>query len=216
MKKVLVLILTVLTVFCLSCPAWAASELNENGLLEINGVYIPADAECVQEGEFTVYYNFYDPVNDMNYSFYNPETGEHFAISGPRYETVGTGARAIEKTVHKYSFYSRYTVNGKNNGVTFTLPAKKVYIDGSAEIISASTGEVVTDYYDEDGYSYSIEVKEDVFWFPQSKTFSAVAGKNLSGNFTADGGTYYLIINPEDPMEDWHRIKGSGELYYVE
>lgn len=71
----------------------------------------------------------------------------------------------------------------------------------------------MTDQYT-NGYNYTIEVKEDVFWFPQSKTFSAVAGESISGSFTADGGTYYLIINPEDSMQSSHRIEGEGELYY--
>lgn len=213
MKKVLVLVLTVLTVFYLACPAWAASETNEKEIHEVNGVYIPTDAECVLENGAEVYYNFYDPINDMNYSFYNAETGEHFAISGPRYETVGNGARAVVKTAHKYSFDACFTVNGKNNGVTFTLPAKTVYIYGTAKIIQASTGTDVTNEYSK-GYEYTVKVKEDVSLFPQSKTFSAVAGEDLSGSFQADGGTYYLIINPEDELYNSDRIKGSGELYY--
>ena len=217
MKKVLSIIMAVLTVMSLACPVWAMVESKEEELLEINGVYIPADTECVREGEATVYYNFYDPVNDMNYAFFNSETCEHFAISGPQYETVGTGARAVVRTAHNYSFNPCYTVNGKKNGVTFTLPAKTVHIEGNAQIISASTDEVVTDYYDDrGGYNYTIQVKEDVFLFPQSNTFSAVAGEYFDGRIAADGGTYYLIINPEDAMEDWHRIKGSGKLYYVE
>lgn len=213
MKKIMALSLAVLTIMGLVCPVFATSGSNEDCLQEVNGVYIPVDAEYSQEGEFTVYYNFYDPVNDMNYSFYNPETGEHFAISGPRYEVVGNGVRAVAKTVHEYSFNSRFTVNGKQNGVTFTLPANKVYIEGNARIIQESTGANVTGNYT-NGYDYTIEVKEDVWLFPQSKTFSAVAGNPVSGSFQADGGTYYLIINPEDKLYDSDRIKGSGELYY--
>ena len=212
MKKVLAIIMTVLTIVSLACPVWAMVESKEEGFQEINGVYIPVDAECVQEDGETVYYNFYDPVNDMNYSFYNPETGEYFAISGPRYETVGNGARAVQKTIHTYKFNSTLTVNGKTNGRTFTLPASKVYIYGNAKIIQESTGTDVTSKYN--GYEYTIKVKEDVFWLPQSKTFSAVAGEPVSGSFQADGGTYYLIINPEDELYNSDRIMGEGELYY--
>lgn len=215
MKKVSALIVAVVLLVSVACPVFAAIDINKNDLLEINGVYIPVDAECKQEGEAAVYYDFYDPVNDMNYSFYNSVTGEHFAISGPRYVTEGNGARAISKTVHTYSFNCCYTVNGKDNGKTFTLPAEKIYIYGNAQMISAATGENVTSYYDDvGGYEYTIQVKEDVLWFPQSKKFKTVAGDPISGSFEADGGTYYLIITPNSRMEDWHRIKGSGELYY--
>lgn len=213
MKRIMALSLVVLTIMSLACPVFATSGANVDGLQEVNGVYIPVDAECAQEGEFAVYYNFYDPVNDMNYSFYNPVTGDHFAISGPRNETVGNGARAVTITAHRYSFSSSYTVNGKHNGITFTLPAKKIYIRGNAEIVKEANGENVTDYY-EDGYQYTIQVKEDVLLFPQSVKYTCIAGEYVYESFEADGGTYYMIITPKDTMEDWHRIVGSGELYY--
>lgn len=217
MKKVLVLILTVLMVFNLTCSAWAASETNEKELHEVNGVYIPADAECILENGAEIYNNFYDPINDMNYSFYNAETGEHFAISGPQYETIGNGARATLKVVHNYSFKTSNMTDGSINQKFFTLPANKVYIYGTAEVVHAgsnsSDDEFLTDYYP-GGIDYSIEISEDTFWFPNSKTFSTTAGEYIYETFTMDAGTYYMVINVLDHLESWHTLKGSGQLYY--
>lgn len=220
MKKYLSLLfmLTMVAMYMV-CPAMAVdSVVAGEAVHKINDVYIPETAECEQQGTATVYYNFYDSVNDMHYAFYNSETGEHFAMSGPHYEYVtvddGNKASARAKVVaHDYSFSGGATVNGKHNGITFTLPEDTVYINGDADMVRMADGKIMTDEY-EDGYHYTIEVKEDKFLLPQSETFSGLAGDKINGNFAADGGTYYLIITPKDRIHDGQYIVGDGSLYY--
>ena len=215
MKKYLSFILALVMIATyMVIPTMAVSPVDvEKEVQKINDVYIPTTAERVQEGTATVYYNFYDSVNDMHYAFYNSETGEHFAMSGPRHEVVTTAdARAREVVAHEYSFSGRFTINGKDNGHAFTLPGKTVYITGDAALRRMADNTDRTDKYDE--YTYTIEVKQDKFLFPQSKKFTGIAGDGISGSFTAKEDTYYLIITPVDRIEDGDYINGNGKLYY--
>lgn len=84
-------------------------------------------------------------------------------MSGPRHEVVTTAdARAREVVAHEYSFSGRFTINGKDNGHTFTLPGKTVYITGDAALRRMADNTDRTDKYDE--YTYTIEVKQDKFY----------------------------------------------------
>lgn len=73
MKKYLSFILAlVMMATYMVIPTMAVSPVDvEKEVQKINDVYIPTTAERVQEGTATVYYNFYDSVNDMHYAFYN-------------------------------------------------------------------------------------------------------------------------------------------------
>lgn len=219
MKKYLAFVVAfVMVATYMVCPSMAIDIVEtDDDVLKINDIYIPMTAESVQEGSSTVFYNFYDYVNDMHYAFYNIETGEHFAMSGPRYvdvsDVTSSGARSSRIVAHYYSFSGRYTINGKDNGVTFTLPADKVYLSGSADIKRYEDDRIVSDEY-ENGFLYGIEVVQEKFWFPQSVTFDAYAGKPVSENFTAEGGTYYLIIHPGRWTTGSEYIEGNGSLYY--
>ena len=215
MKKCLAILFTVILVISsLTMSVSGSTSVNVQAeMLEINGIFIPTTAKCVQEASATVYYDFYDSVNHMHYSFFNVQTGEHFAMSDPIYVDNGNGTRNRSYVAHRYSFNSRYVVNGKDNGITFELPSQTVYIRGNAEIIQTSTGNIVTDQYN-GAYEYTIEIREDVLLFPQSIQYTYIAGTTRTEYFTADGGTYYLIINPKDRMEDWHHIEGEGVLFY--
>ena len=217
MKKYLSFALAVVMMaMYLVFPVMATAQTDsEEEMMEINGVYIPVTATCEQEGTATVYYDFYDSVNDMHYAYYNTEPGEHFAMSGPRTEVFGEGARSVKVVAHEYSFDARFTVNGKNNGITFELPAQTVYLSGHADTRKMANN-LITSYDYEDGYEYSIELRQDKFLFPQSATFSGIAGHAISGNVVAKGGTYYLIIHPESEFLYTDDIEGSGTLYYYE
>ena len=220
MKKYLSLLfmLTMVAMYMV-CPAMAADVADTGeSLQKINDVYIPETAECVQEGTATVYYNFYDSVNDMHYAFYNSETGAHFAMSGPHYEYVvvedGNAESARAKVVaHDYSFSGTATVNGKHNGVTFELPESTVYLRGDADLRRMADGKIMNDEY-EDGYSYTIEIRQDKLLGAQSKKITGTAGDEIYGSIAADGGTYYLIVTPGGRIHDGQLLKGSGSLYY--
>lgn len=71
MKKYLSFILAlVMMATYMVIPTMAVSPVDvEKEVQKINDVYIPTTAERVQEGTATVYYNFYDSVNDMHYAF---------------------------------------------------------------------------------------------------------------------------------------------------
>lgn len=122
MKRIFAFLLTLTMVAtCAVYPAMATNVADmEENVQEVNGVHIPLDATCVQEGNATVYYDFYDSVNHMHYAFYNVVTGEHFAISDPYevdVETDASGARGRKHTAHDYSFSTTSCVYGNLNKV---------------------------------------------------------------------------------------------------
>ena len=222
MKRALSFILaTVMVLSFTVCSSMAitnqevASELPQH-----SDVHIPQGTSYVTEGNETIFYDFYDDISNMHYAFYNSKTGEHFAMSGPQYEyidsnDVGVNVRATRKVAHNYSFSGRYEINGKNNGYTFELPADTIFILGSAETRMMATDDITTDEY-EDGYNYTVKVCQDSFLFPQQETFATKAGESLYKDFEAKNGTYYLVIIPNDRLNDGDYLKGSGKLYYYE
>ena len=181
-------------------------------LMEMNGVYIPATATRTQEGSATVYYDFYDSINERHYSFYNTETGEYFAMSPLKTRAVTRGGKSTYINAHDYYFRTNTSTDGSINGIYFELPSDTVYLEGLAEVHKFATGEIVTDEY-ENGVTYSIQVRENTLLLPQRVTFTGRAGYYITGEFEADGGTYYLFITA-GKINDWDYIEGSGELYY--
>ena len=201
-------------------PAIAANNKNncpsQDLLLQFGNVYVPYDAPQRKENNATIYYDFYDSVNDMHYAYYNSETGEHFAMSGPKCDLVTevNGAARKAKTIaHSYSFAGRYTISGKDNGITFELPATTVYLSGEADTENISSGMTTSDNYI-NGYHYTIAIRQNVVLFPQTKTVSGIAGNSISSNFSSKASRYYLEVTPVDRLEDGEWLVGNGTIYY--